>query len=182
MAFLWMATADQTQQIGLSIRTDSLSVALLFIAATLLGGTLSLIVVHELLHAAVFPGGWLGERTILGVWPRMGVCYAHFDGPLSRNRSLLVYLTPLLVLTLGLWLVNVVLPSGWSGALAAVSVVNAMFAGGDILAAAMIAWQLPANAQLRNQGWKTWWRVPTVDVQEPAGAAESLPAEAVQET
>jgi hypothetical protein len=42
----------------------------------------------------------------------------------------------------------------------------------------MIAWQVPVNAEVRNQGWKTWWRVPTVDVEEPllAAGAEQMPA------
>ena len=181
MGALWMTTAHEAKPIGLSITTDSVEVALLYLLGTLVGGGLLLVVVHELLHAAAFPGGWRSERTILGAWPRMGVFYAHYDGPQSRNRALVVFLMPFLVLTLGLWLVDLAFPSGWSGLLAACSVVNAAFAGGDLLAAAMIGWQLPANAQMRNQGWQTWWRVPTIDAGGPAQAAASLPAEAMHE-
>jgi hypothetical protein len=119
---------------------------------------------------------------MLGAWPAIGVFYAHYEGPQSRNRMLVVLLMPLLVITGGLWLIEMLFPTGWGSVLGAFSIVNALFAGGDVLATGIIAWQVPANAEVRNQGWKTWWRVPTVDVEEPAATAMNVtPAEAAQE-
>ncbi len=185
----WAATASSTRILSISFQSrqpgDMLPVVvLLLMAAGVLASVLLLIVVHELLHAAVFPGWWLGPRTIIGVWPSMGLFYAHYDGPQSRSRFLLVLLMPFLVLTLGLWLVDLLFPSGWGGVLGALSILNALFAGGDLLGAAIIAAQVPVNAELRNQGWKTWWRVPSVDAEEPAKAAlaADVAVEAVQET
>jgi hypothetical protein len=99
---------------------------------------------------------------MIGLWLVKGLFYAHYDGPLSRNRFVLTLLTPLLVLTLGVWLAELVLHTGW-GLLPAWSVLNAMFAGGDILATGMVVWQIPARAETRNQGWNTWWRLPPGD-------------------
>jgi hypothetical protein len=184
MIVLWVLTASDARVISVTLKAEGSGLALvLLLAAAALLSVLLLIVVHELLHAAVFPGGWLSPRTILGVWPAMAIFYAHYDGPQSRNRFLLVGLMPVLVLTLGLWLVDLIFPTGWGGVLAVYSVLNAMFAGGDLVGAAITAAQVPANAEIRNQGWKTWWRVPTVDAEEPArAAAASVPPEAVQET
>jgi hypothetical protein len=181
---LWMLPQGDRNTIGITISTsDGQSAAVSAIAALawLLGSLVLLVVVHEILHAVCFPGGLASRRTMIGVWPRIGVFYAHYDGPLSRNRMLVVLLMPLLVISGGLWLVEMLFPTGWGNALGAFSIVNAMFAGGDVLATGMIAWQVPANAEVRNQGWKTWWRVPTVDVEEPAAATNVIPTEAAQE-
>jgi hypothetical protein len=180
-AALWTLPAGPSHTIGITISASDGTAAFWSVGLALLVLVTSvtlLVVVHELLHAAVFPGGCLGARTVLGVWPAMGVFYAHHDGPQSRNRMLLVLLMPFLVLTLGLWLVEMVFPTGWGSVLGAFSIVNALFAGGDLLGTGMIAWQVPVNAEVRNQGWKTWWRVPTVDVEEPllAAGAEQMPA------
>ncbi len=172
---LWMLPAGENRTIGLTISTSDASgaaVSALIALAWLLGSLILLIVVHELLHAVCFPGGLTSPRTMIGVWPTIGVFYAHYDGPQSRNRMLVVLLMPLLVISGGLWLVEMLFPTGWGSALGAFSIVNAMFAGGDVLATGMIAWQVPANAEVRNQGWKTWWRVPTVDVEEPLAATQ----------
>jgi len=43
---------------------------------------------------------------------------------------------------------------------AAVSIINGAFSCGDQVIVAMIAWQVPRRAILRNQGWETWWKPP----------------------
>jgi hypothetical protein len=40
-----------------------------------------------------------------------------------------------------------------------VSLLNALFCGGDLTCFALILWQVPSNAIVRNQGWATWWKV-----------------------
>jgi Putative zincin peptidase len=164
VAMLWAATVESgiILQVKFSGRGVSTAIPIAIAIAKVLGAIALLIVVHELLHAAVYPGGWLSRRTIIGMWLSKGMFYAHYDGPLRRNRILLVSLTPFLVLTVGLWLAELVLRTGW-GTLPALSVLNAIFAGGDILATGMVVWQLPSRAEVRNQGWNTWWRLPPRD-------------------
>jgi hypothetical protein len=137
---------------------DSMLLALAVVLGKVLLGVALLIVVHELLHAAVFPGMWFSPRTIIGAWPSRGVFYAGYDGAMSRNRWLLVYAMPSLVLTFGILALEANFRTGW-GWLPAWSILNAFFAGGDALGILLIAWQVPAKAEVRNQGWNTWWRV-----------------------
>jgi hypothetical protein len=158
-ALAWAAILPDGVNLSYTIRGDDprpwLS-ALLFLA-TVLGFLALLIAVHELLHAAVFPGGWLSPHTLIGVWPSKGMFYAAYDGPMSRNRFLVVLLTPLAVLSILPWLAEAIFHTGWA-LLPVISVVNAMAAGGDVFAAALIAWQVPAGATMQNQGWRSWWR------------------------
>jgi len=171
VAMLWAATVESgiILQLKFNSRDVSTAIPIAIAIAMVLGAIALLIAVHELLHAAVYPGGWLSRRTIIGMWLSKGLFYAHYDGSLSRNRFVLTLLTPFLVLTLGIWLAEVVLRTGW-GPLPAWSVLNAMFAGGDILATGMVVWQLPSRAEVRNQGWNTWWRLPGGDdTSSPSG-------------
>jgi hypothetical protein len=157
-AFVWAASVPNSAVVQVSVGPgQSPIIPLATQLAIVLGAIALLIVVHELLHALVHPGGMLTGRTILGAWLTKGLFYAHYDGPLSRERFLLILVMPFLVLTGGLWLVAMIFRPGWA-ILPAWSVLNAMFAGGDLLATGMIAWQVPRGAEMRNQGWKTWWR------------------------
>jgi hypothetical protein len=161
IAVLWAGTVPGGEILSISFQGRFPALPIVIAIAKVLGAIALLIVVHELLHAAIFPGWWLSRQTIIGIWLSKGLFYAHYDGPMSRNRCLLVLVTPFLVLTVGLWLVELVFQTGW-GLFPGWSVLNAMLAGGDILATGMIAWQIPATAEVRNQGWRTWWRVPPV--------------------
>jgi hypothetical protein len=115
------------------------------------------VVVHELAHAVVHPAAGCSPHSILGFWPKCGAFYAHYDGELSRNRFLVIGLMPLFVITILPLLVAAALQvaSGW---LAFISSFNALIACGDVLAAGAVLLQIPANAILRNQGWRTYWR------------------------
>ncbi len=170
VAMLWGATAPGGVIIGGSVQGSDrdMALSLTVTIAMILGAIALLIILHELLHAATYPGRLLGERTVIGVWPIKGLFYAHYDGSLSRNRFLLVLMAPFLVLTIGLWLVELIFRTGW-GLWPGWSVLNAIFAGGDILATAMMAWQIPKEAEVRNQGWNTWWRMPSRD-QSPSAS------------
>jgi hypothetical protein len=59
----------------------------------------ALILVHELLHAVVHPGYGFTDATVIGAWPSKLLFYAHYCGPLSRERFLLVFAMPTLVIT-----------------------------------------------------------------------------------
>jgi hypothetical protein len=157
-AFIWAASIPDSAIVKISFAEGQSPIRPLGPhLAIVLGAIGLLIVVHDLLHAAMHPGGMLTRRTVLGAWLTKGLFYAHYDGPMSRERFLLILMVPFLVLTVGLWLVALVWRPGW-GILPGWSVLNAMFAGGDLLATAMIAWQVPRGAEMRNQGWNTWWR------------------------
>jgi hypothetical protein len=158
-ALAWAAILEDGVNLSYTIRGDDPRpwLSVLVALAIVFGFFAALIGVHELLHAAVFPGWWLSPRTLIGVWPLKGMFYAAYDGPLSRNRFLLALLTPLAVLSILPWLVEAISHTGWPQ-LPMISVVNAMAAGGDAFAAALIAWQVPAGATMQNQGWKSWWR------------------------
>jgi hypothetical protein len=160
VAIVWSITVPNAAVVKVSVaQGQSPLVPLATQLAIVLAAIALLIVVHELLHAVVHPGGMFTGRTVLGAWLTKGLFYAHYDGPLSRERFLLILVMPFLVLTVGFWILAVALRPGWA-ILPAWSLLNAMFAGGDLLATAMIAWQVPRGAEMRNQGWKTWWRVP----------------------
>lgn len=123
------------------------------------GAYLGLILIHELVHAACHPRAGLTPKSIVGYWPSRCLFYAHYDGELPRNRLLVILLMPLLVLSV-LPLLGAVVFQTASGWVAFLSILNAASACGDLLAAGMFAWQIPAGGILRNQGWRTYWRLP----------------------
>lgn len=120
---------------------------------------LGLIAVHELLHVSAFPKG--GARFI-GVWPAKLLFYAAYHGPLSRNRFLWVTIVPFLVLTIAPLVAAAVMRTT-HGLVAVLSILNGAFSCGDLVGMALIAAQVPADAQVRNQGWETWWREEKVE-------------------
>lgn len=118
-----------------------------------------IIVVHELIHAAIHPGAGCSRQSILGVWPARLIFYAHYDGELTRNRFVAILLLPLLCLSAVPLVVAAVAQLSLPG-LAFVSVFNAFLACGDLLGAGLVLCQVPARTIVRNQGWKTYWRTP----------------------
>jgi hypothetical protein len=115
------------------------------------------IVLHELLHAVVYPMSVGSSQTTLGFWPAGMMCYAHYDGELTRNRLLAVLLMPLIVISFVPLLVGAVaqVTSGW---VAFISVFNAFGACGDMLIAGMVLFKIPATGIVRDQGGRFYWR------------------------
>jgi hypothetical protein len=116
-----------------------------------------LIPVHELLHALCFPGGLKSPQTLIGVWPARLLFYAHYEGSMPRNRFLLTFVMPLLVLSL--------LPVALVGVfqwpsldLLFLSLVNGAAASGDIIGIFLVTLQVPPGAVVRNKGWRTYWK------------------------
>ena len=116
-----------------------------------------IVVLHELIHAALHPLAGRSSRSILGFWPSCVIFYAHYDGELSRNRILTILLMPLFVISIVPLLVAAVLQSA-AGWVASISSFNALLACGDVLGLALLLFQIPANATVRNQGWRTYWK------------------------
>ena len=122
-----------------------------------------LIPVHELLHAVVHPGWGLSSNSVIGLWLPKALFYAHYEGPMSRNRFLLVFAMPYIVLSLlPIPLIAVSAVFGLSVAtvlvLAFISIIAGLSAGGDLVGFLLILLQIPASAVVRNKGWKTYWK------------------------
>lgn len=120
----------------------------------------ALIAVHELLHAAVFPGWLFGDKSVIGIWASKLMFYAHYCGPLSRDRFLLVFAMPFLVISvlpLAIALTGLMPPSIASIA-AWFSFWNATFACGDAVGFFLIFAQVPSHAFVQNKGWLSFWR------------------------
>lgn len=121
-------------------------------------GMLVVVVIHEFVHAIAYPRFGLSKDTLIAFWPSKGTCYASYLGAMSRNRWLLVYVLPLLVLSVLPFLICMV-----SGVVASelkfVSVFNALCCGGDVYFALwLIMRQVPRKSLMRNQGWAQWWK------------------------
>jgi hypothetical protein len=113
--------------------------------------------IHELFHALVHPGHGLRRATVVGVWPRRGLFYAHFEGPMRSGRFMLVLLAPTLALTV-LPLAASALIGASSWLWGAVPLLNSLFACVDLLGAVLLLLQVPRHALARNKGWRTYWR------------------------
>lgn len=116
-----------------------------------------IVVVHELIHALVHPLAGTSSHSVIGFWPSVGF-YANYDGELSRNRLVAILLMPLLIISIVPLLVSAVtqISSGW---IAFVSAFNAFLACADIVDAALILFQVPANRIVRYQSWRIYWKV-----------------------
>jgi Putative zincin peptidase len=119
----------------------------------------SVIIVHELIHAAVHPKAGTTPQSILGFWPSRMLFYAHYDGQLSRNRFLLILAMPFVVISLVPLLLAalVKVAPNW---LVFASTINALLSCGDVVGIGLIFTQVPATAIVQNQGWRTYWKKP----------------------
>ena len=154
VAWAWIVIGKV--QPGVSFQTRSPSQGFAAVAGAL-AAVLALIVVHELLHAAAMPDFGLSRRTVIGVWPSHGMFYAHHEGELTKGRFLLVFILPLLVISVLVPAVCIL--TGWKPRwLALLTMLNALFACGDLFGVLLIFFQVPSGAICRNQGWMTWWR------------------------
>ncbi len=120
---------------------------------------LLLIPIHELIHAIGFPESLRSRNTVVGAWLQRGLFYAHYDGPITRERFLLVLALPFLALT-GAPLAALAFVGGDAvpGYLASAALINGAACAGDLLGIVLIARQIPRRAMLRNSGWCTYWR------------------------
>ena len=127
------------------------------LGAWVLAAFVWLIPVHEAIHALVHPGRGLSDRTCIGMWLSRGLFYAHCHGPMSRDRFIAILIAPFMVLSIlpliGCALIGEVHLLSFTG-----SMVNALLACGDLLGVMLLLWQVPRNATIQNQSWRTYWR------------------------
>ena len=133
-------------------------------ASEVLGGlglvalaAVGVVAAHEAAHLVAHPGGGTRRASVVGVWPAALIAYAHYDGPMSRNRFVAMILAPFAALSLGTLAAGAAAGVG-SPWVAGCSVLNGALAGGDLVTAGLVLAQVPPRAEVRNQGWWTWWR------------------------
>lgn len=119
-----------------------------------------LIIVHELLHAVVHPHFGRSSATVIGAWPSRMMFYAHYAGPLTRERFLLVFAFPSLIITVLPLLVAAcgLVPQEWLFWAAWYSTWNAFFACGYLFGIVIVLLQIPRAASVRNKSWFTYWK------------------------
>jgi hypothetical protein len=118
---------------------------------------LLIVPVHELLHAFTHPGWGTSSNSIIGLWPSKGLFYAHYEGEMSRNRFLLVFVMPLIVLGVLPTLLIRMKPE-WTQSLLSISLFGTILASGDLVGVAIIFFQVPRSAVVRNKGSRTYWK------------------------
>ena len=139
-----------------------------FLLVALAVSLLGIIAAHELIHGLAYPQFGLTRSTVLGVWPSRLLFYAGYLRSLRRDRLLLVYLLPFLVLSVAPLVAHRIWGAAAGGNLRTeqvwawlyfVSILNGLFSGGDLLYVAIILLQIPRRAVLKNHGWSTWWKL-----------------------
>jgi hypothetical protein len=130
------------------------------------------ILLHELAHAVILPGFPQSSLCIVGVWPSRLAPYVHYEGSLSRTRSILSAAAPFLLLSV-LPVAAGVTFGAQSRVIAAIATINAAGACADFVIIALLFYQVPRHAMVRNHGWKTYWRQRLPE--QPNIALESTP-------
>jgi len=140
------------------IRETSGRIDVVGLAVFLVAGV-ALLLVHELLHAVALPRFGSSASTTLGFWPKWMTPYISHEGELPRGRNILVALMPFLVLSIAPLVACIIFPPAplWAVVL---SVLNGIGASADLVAATLIAVQVPASGFVRNRAHETWWRTP----------------------
>ena len=122
-----------------------------------------LVPVHELIHALFHPAFGTSDQTIIGLWLRKWLFYAYYQGPMSRNRLLMVYAGPFIVLSLlplGMLALfkSLLLTTDWAIGLALLSLLGGVIAACDFVGFILIMIQVPSSAIVRSKGWGIYWR------------------------
>lgn len=122
-----------------------------------IGWAVAMVVLHEMIHAALHPRMGTSPHTTLGFWPSRLMFYAHYGHALSRNRFIAILLGPFVAISLVPLIVSIPAGSAPLG-LALISVLNGLLSCADLLGVLLLLVQVPKNAAVRNKGWKTYYR------------------------
>jgi hypothetical protein len=122
------------------------------------GSLLLMILIHEVMHALCYPGGLRSPHVCLGVWPSRMTFYASYDGPMSRDRFLLVLAAPAIVLSMLMLPAMIWALPTWRTVATATFLIHLACCTGDLLGIWMVARQVPRTAQVQNDGWATYWQ------------------------
>lgn len=118
---------------------------------------LLLVPVHEFIHALAYGVPLHSRQLITGIWLSRFAWYVLYDAPLRRRRVLLMSAAPFTVLTtvgvLAVWLV----PREWQVAAGFVLLIHTSLCTGDALVLWRLLNQVPKDAFIHNDGWRTYW-------------------------
>lgn len=118
---------------------------------------IALIAVHERLHALFHPGWGNSPHTRYGVLPKALVFYAHYDAVVTRSRLMVSLTAPFVGLTVIPLFIALLWPATAQTA-CTIAVLNALFSALDLFNTAILLARVPAGAEIRNQGWQSYWR------------------------
>jgi len=149
--FIWAICLSLFQQDSFSGQVTGRDIINTFVTLLLL------VPVHELLHTLVHPGWGLSSNTVFGLWLSKGVFYAHYEGEMSRERFLLVFVMPFIVLGVLPTILIMMFPE-LKQSLFWLSLFGTVLACGDLVGVGLLIFQIPHSAIVRNKGWKTYWR------------------------
>lgn len=127
---------------------DDLTIALYLLALVLSGPS------QLLAH----PRMGRSDQSLIGMIWKAGAIVTLYDGPLPRNRVLVAMAMPLLLFTVVPLALAVVYPSA-SAIAGTIAILNAFSTGALPWLIGVNMSQIPANAQVQNQGWTSFWKV-----------------------
>ena len=114
---------------------------------------------HEISHALGFPAsGWFA-KTCFGVWPSRLAFYAHYLGPLSRDRVLVVLVLPFALISISPLVLCSVLRTV-PPVVMYVSLGNSFLCCVDLAFFWLVLRQIPRGAVVKQQGLTAWWMIP----------------------
>ena len=122
-----------------------------------LGIMLGIIPAHELLHLLCFPRFGLSKRAIIGFWPRMFGPYVYYDGALSRKRTILISACPFMLLSI-IPLLRSFVTLNIPALVVAVSYLNGLACGVDLVGIFLLVKQVPSGALVRSKGYHSYWQ------------------------
>ena len=123
--------------------------------------TLILILIcHEFIHALMHPQAGGSRHSVIGFWPSRMLLYAVYNGTVTRQRSLMILLMPLVTLSLVPAILSALL-GRYSFWLAYATVLNAFVSAGDVLLILTLFKQVPPGATMNGSGWKSYWQLKT---------------------
>jgi hypothetical protein len=152
LLFIWRVCLVLFQPEAFASQTSRIEINIVTLVLLLL-----LIPAHEFLHALAHPGWGLSSQTVIGLWLSKGMFYAYYEGEMSRNRLLLVYVTPYIILGMLPTILIAAIPELMQSLLW-LSLLGSVLACGDLVGAGLIFFQIPPSAIVRNKGWKTYWK------------------------
>ncbi len=118
---------------------------------------LGIIPVHEVLHLLCFPNLGLNKETFIGFWPKMFVPYVYYDDALPRNRFILISACPFIIISI-IPLLGSMFTHDLHPLIVAVSYLNGLFCGVDLMGVCLLIRQVPSDAQVRNVGYRGYWK------------------------
>jgi hypothetical protein len=130
---------------------------MLLLLVGLLAVFAALIVVHEFIHACLFPGGPFGAHTTFGDLISRGMFYSFYDQDISRNRLLASVSAPFFVLSVLPTLLMICFGS-YPFEIVFFTVIHTICAGGDLSTIAVVLTHIPSRVICRNKGYETWYK------------------------